>query len=253
VCTVRVPPSLGFFFFPFYTIFFLLFILLRAPLFLHVKLLCNYREDVGFSEQRGIPRFFFFLLRCRSLFRNSFFLCISSLLFTGPFFLFNNDEKRGDLFFLSMIQTFSMKRKMPKMGRKKGPYYLSSSFGFVVLKLRDYCPLPIITPRLLSFGKGIWEADPLKVRRNPFWLFYGCNLNLENWRKSGTDFKDSSVQQSILDFLFLCGNHQKVMGESRWRPDISCKDANVVEFFQLFGGGKDVVWLGSSNKMWKKG
>lgn len=49
---------------------FLLFILLLAPLFLHVKLLCNYREDVGFSEQRGIPRFFKLLLvfRCRSLF-----------------------------------------------------------------------------------------------------------------------------------------------------------------------------------------
>lgn len=29
-------------------------------------------------------------------------------------------------------------------------------FGFVALKLGDYCPLPIITPAtLLSFGNGI--------------------------------------------------------------------------------------------------
>jgi hypothetical protein len=56
-----------------------------------------------------------------------------------------------------MIQTFSMEQnECQKWGEKKGPYYLSSSFGFVALKLGDYCPLPIITPAtLLSFGNGI--------------------------------------------------------------------------------------------------
>jgi hypothetical protein len=64
-----------------------------------------------------------------------FFLCISSLHFTGSFLFFfcvkdNNDVKwGGTFFFLSMIETFSMEQnECQKWGEKKGPYYLSSSF-----------------------------------------------------------------------------------------------------------------------------
>lgn len=131
MCTVwGFHHHFGFFlvFFFLHHFLFLLFILLRAPLFLHVKLLCNYREDVGFSEQRGIPRFFFFfLLGCRSLFRNSvfpvhFFIALYRF-FSFSFFCVkdNNDVKWGGdlLFLINDSNILNGAEWMPKMGRKE--------------------------------------------------------------------------------------------------------------------------------------
>jgi hypothetical protein len=78
-------------------------------------------------------------------------------------------------------------------------------FGFVALKLGDYCPLPIITlATLLSFWQRYLRSRSIKGLTKILFdfFFYHYNLNLENWRKScAAEIKDFLyVQQSILDF-----------------------------------------------------
>ncbi len=265
VYSVRVPPSLRIFVFSFfYTIFFLVFILLRAPLFLHVKLLCNYREDVGFSEQRGIPRFFFFLLGCRSLFRNSvfpvhFFIALYRFFY---FFLFSvlrtTMTKNGGTFFLSMIQTFSMEQnECQKMGRKERTllfvffFWLCRTETLRLLSITDNYPATLIFWQRYLRSRSINGLT--KILFDFFFMIVIWIWKIEERVVQQTSKSFFMYNNRSLIFLFLCGNHQNEMGESRCWSDSSCKDANVVEFFQLFGGGKDVVWLSSSNKMWKNG
>ena len=237
---------------------FLLFILLLAPLFLHVKLLCNYREDVGFSEQRGIPRFlnFFLCLDAAPFFHNSFFLCISSSLRFSDRFLFfwywkttmtTNEGPR--FFFINDSSSFNGVEC-----QKWGDLYVICIFLLLLAlsywKLRDYCPLPIITlcDSLIFWQRYLKEESPYKVSPKIF-LFFSFLFWVWIWIcVSGR--KGSSSIQNFKEFLFWCttidpwflfsmresSKNKKVM-EGITLAGGSCKDANVVEFFHLFGGG----------------